>query len=332
MSSLKSITQEYITKYPDLLNLTLAKLMHHERPDLFKSADNARSLIRMIKGAQGNKSRKGKEKTAFFEIAEIMQKYAIEQAARKYDTEFKLSGEQVIGVISDIHIPHQDNEALTAALSYLYEADINTLLINGDLVDFYQISRFSRDPLERSFCYEVEMTKNFFIALREMFGDDIRILWKLGNHEDRYESFLRSNAPQLLGIEHFSLKALFELEKYNVELILSKQKIKAGKLNIVHGHEFGESIFSPVNPARGLFLRAKASTLAGHNHQTSEHHENDINNNPTGCWSMGCLCSLTPEYRPFAFTKWNHGGAVVYVHEDDSFHVDNFRIIDGVMV
>ena len=37
---------------------------------------------------------------------------------------------------------------------------------------------------------------------------------------------------------------------------------------------------------------------------------------------------LAPEYRPFAFTKWNLGAAWVEVYEDGSFMVDNFRIIE----
>jgi len=84
-----------------------------------------------------------------------------------------------------------------------------------------------------------------------------------------------------------------------------------------------------VNPARGLFLRAKASILAGHNHQTSAHHENDINGSQTACFSTGCLCDLQPDYRPFAFTKWNHGAAIVELNKEGNFSVDNFRIIEG---
>jgi hypothetical protein len=100
-------------------------------------------------------------------------------------------------------------------------------------------------------------------------------------------------------------------------------------LLVIHGHEFGESVFSPVNPARGLFLKAKCSVLAGHNHQTSQHHENNLKGDSMACFSTGALCQLTPEYRPFAFTKWNHGFAIVEIEESGIFEVHNYRVIDG---
>jgi hypothetical protein len=124
------------------------------------------------------------------------------------------------------------------------------------------------------------------------------------------------------------LENIFELQDLGIELIESRSRALFGSLNVIHGHEFGQSFFNPVNPARGLFLRAKTSTLAGHNHQTSSHHENNLNGKPTACFSMGCLCDLSPEYRPFAGTKWNHGFAIVDL-DGETFRVHNHRIING---
>ena len=114
-----------------------------------------------------------------------------------------------------------------------------------------------------------------------------------------------------------------------IQLFKDWKVIEAGKLSIIHGHEFGGSFFNPVNAARGLFMRAKSSVLAGHNHQTSEHQEGNIKGDSIACWSTGCLCELSPEYRPMAFTKWNLGAAIVDHNEDGQFFVDNFRIIKG---
>jgi hypothetical protein len=133
--------------------------------------------------------------------------------------------------------------------------------------------------------------------------------------------------PELRKVVDLQLGKIFRTDELGIKIINSKQRAKFGSLNVIHGHEFGESVFSPVNPARGLFLRAKASILAGHNHQTSSHHENDLNGKPTACFSTGCLCDLEPDYRPFAFTKWNHGFAIVEV-DGKEFYVHNYRIIN----
>jgi hypothetical protein len=44
------------------------------------------------------------------------------------------------------------------------------------------------------------------------------------------------------------------------------------------------------------------------------------------CFSTGCLCQLTPKYRPFAYTKWNHGFAIVEIDGDGSFEVNEIQI------
>jgi hypothetical protein len=138
-------------------------------------------------------------------------------------------------------------------------------------------------------------------------------------------------APELLGVREFELKYLLGLDARGIDLITDKRIMKANDLNIVHGHEFGQSIFSPVNIARGLFLRGKVSAMQGHNHQTSSHTESDMNGNIVTTWSLGCLCELNPAYLPI--NKWNHGFCIINLHEDlVNYEVINYRIHKGKIV
>jgi hypothetical protein len=151
------------------------------------------------------------------------------------------------------------------------------------------------------------------------------ITYKLGNHEERLERYLIQKAPALYGWEILSWSNLIGMPE--ITIIDNKRVIKAGKLSIVHGHEFGrQQVFNPVNPARGYFMRAKASVLGGDKHQTSEHIESDINGKIIGAWSTGCLCDLHPKYLPI--NRWNLGAAIVE-HDGDQYEVDNFKIING---
>jgi hypothetical protein len=197
--------------------------------------------------------------------------------------------------------------------------------LNGDTCDFYGLSRWEKDPRKRKFSQELEDTKKFLRSLKEAF--DVPIYFKVGNHEERLESYLRIKAPELLDVNEFQLDILLNFGELGIELITDKTIIKAGNLNIAHGHEFGRSVFSPVNPARGYYMKSKTSTMCGHNHQTSEHTEPDLNGKITTVWSTGCLCELHPMYMPV--NKWNHGFAIVNVAKNGSFDVDNYRIIEG---
>ncbi len=96
----------------------------------------------------------------------------------------------------------------------------------------------------------------------------------------------------------------------------------------IHGHEYVGGISAPVNPARGLFLKAKVSTFQGHNHQTSEHTEPTLTGKMVTTWSLGCLSELHPAYMPL--NKWNHGFAEVDLDPNgEDFEFNNKRIFKG---
>ena len=58
-SSIKhNIVREYIKKFPNTANKTLANLIYKDSPELFSSAESCRSVIRIIRGVNGQRSRK----------------------------------------------------------------------------------------------------------------------------------------------------------------------------------------------------------------------------------------------------------------------------------
>ena len=338
------LIKKYIEKHIDDLNntdeplgkLTLARWIVRDNPDIFseKDIDRIRGTIRYYTGNLGDKYRhlsQFEAPPADKGAAQAKGRSLPESHAKKH-TPYKIEGNK-IGIISDVHIPYHDASAICAALDYFQKKGVDTILLNGDILDFWKISRFIKKGIKPDLVEEIEAGREFLAWLRWQMPD-VKIYYKLGNHEARWEMYLWEKAGEMAKALHMEFgpslgfKQFLHLDDLGIQYIPENQQIKAGKLNIIHGHEFGGSFFNPVNAARGLFMRSKASTLAGHNHQTSEHQEGNINGDAIACWSTGCLCELSPEYRPFAFTKWNLGAAWVEVFEDGSFMVDNFRIID----
>ena len=135
-----------------------------------------------------------------------------------------------------------------------------------------------------------------------------------------------------LGAKIFGLVSLaekLEAKESGIEIVESRQMMKVGKLHVIHGHELGRSVFSPVNPARGLYLKAKKSALCAHYHQTSEHVEKNLDDKIESCWTIGCLCYMKPDYSPV--NKWNHGFAEI-VEDDGMYAVKNYKIVNGKVV
>jgi len=331
------LVTEYINKIDgDFKNRTLAKKIVKENPGLYpeqneKEIDSVRAVIRRLRGSAGSRDRcQARPEWVREEMkpSEYMKKY-LEAGEMVGKGVWTLPDEyKKVLILSDLHIPYHHLPAIEVALDYGINKGVDTIYINGDLIDFYKISRWAKDPTRRGIQDEIDMTRRFLEGLS---GLGLKVFWKMGNHEDRWNNYFLQNAPELYGINAIQLPSVFALDELNIELIDHK-RVQLGSLNVIHGHEFGQSFFNPVNPARGLFLRAKTSTIAGHNHQTSAHHENNINGKQTACFSTGCLCDLEPEYMPMAYTKWNHGAAVVDLEENGYFKVNNFRIVEGRVV
>jgi predicted phosphodiesterase len=202
---------------------------------------------------------------------------------------FDIPGKNRTLILSDVHIPFHSPEALELALDYGREKKCTLILLNGDIADHYSISRWQTDPGLRDFPGEVLAIKKFLKGLRKNFPK-ARIIYKHGNHEERYSVFMQHKCPEFLGLEQFEWGNVFSLPENKVELVHQKRPITLGKLNVIHGHEYPGGISAPVNPARGLFLRGKCHAICGHLHQSSQHSEKTLEQSVVSTWSTGCLC------------------------------------------
>lgn len=232
-------------------------------------------------------------------------------------------------VLSDVHLPYHDKQTVELAVKTAQRQRVAGVLLNGDILDSHELSTFDKDPSAPRYIAEREAGIQFLGWLRDRLPQ-ARIVYKAGNHEERLDRYLMKRAPALFGLKQVQLPAILEMERFDVEWVGDKRVVRLGRLNVIHGHEYRGGQTNPVNPARGLFLRAKSTALCGHFHQTSEHHEPDITGKAKGCWSTGCACQLSPAYSPL--NKWNHGFALVEVGKAGVFSVRNLRVMDGGIV
>lgn len=318
----------YLDKWPEVPSLTLAKKIYKEHPNAFPSLDAARSKIRFYRGKAGEDHRRRNIEKRFYEQGERSKApFNLPESYAKPRTPVEIEGKRIL-CLYDLHIPYHENEAIEIALKEGHKRKCDTVFLGGDILDCHLLSNFVKEPDARKFGEELEATRQFIRYVRQRFPK-ATIYYKEGNHEERFFKYMRIKAPELLDVKEFSLPKILWLEHYGVEWVHGRTKANIGKLSIFHGHEFGKTVFSPVNPARGLFMRTKASSMCGHYHQTSEHPETTVNGKIITCWSVGGLCHLSPEFRPYS--NWNHGFAVIE-KEGDMFHVENKKIYQGHLI
>jgi predicted phosphodiesterase len=287
----------------------LARIMYSENNILFKDEENARDVLRYIEGKHGAKE-KEKVMGSKYVISEarLYNPYNLPTSDETEYNPFNIAGHKRIVIFSDIHVPYHSMSAITAALDYCKKENPDALLINGDMLDCFQLSRFIKDPRKRHFAEELRIFKELIDIFKKVLN--CKIYFKYGNHEERYEHFLFTKAKELVGIDEFELENIIKARANGIEII----------------NEFSTGFFSPVNVARGLFLRGKTSAIQGHSHQTSEHTESNMNGKITTTWSVGCMSELHPAYAPI--NKWNHGFAIVDL-DGEKFNVRNKRIYKG---
>jgi predicted phosphodiesterase len=302
----------------DMPTLKLARIVYQDNPLLFNSIETARTALRSIEGKAGQRVAIRKEVDG-----RPKNPYNLPQSDEAIYEPYQLKAKRLL-VLSDIHIPYHSIDALTCAFDYAKKEKPDAILLNGDTIDFFGLSRFMKDPKKRSVAHELQAFKELVDVIKKTFN--AKIYYKMGNHCERYEHFLWMKAHELVGIEEFDFSNIIKARAEGIEIIKDKRIMKAGDLNIIHGHEFGGSVFSPVNIARGLFLKGKVSAMQGHNHSTSEHTESNMNGEITTTWSLGCLCELHPAYLPI--NKWNWGMALIDI-DGQNFEVRNKRIFKG---
>jgi hypothetical protein len=316
------VIKEALLNFPKSSKHTIANVLFKNNPLLFKDFEDARYAVRYQTGATGKgRNKKPIEHKTDFSGANP---YGLPPTEAKPFTPYILpKANNNILFLSDIHLPYHDINALTLALKYGKEKNVNTIYLNGDILDCYKASFHEQDPKNRDMSYELEQGRQFIDLLKREFPK-AKIFYKFGNHEMRWERFLRIKAPVCLGMDEFRLDVLLKLGEKGVTFIENKQLVIAGKLHMIHGNEYKGG--GGINVARTLWLRAGDNVIAGDKHKTQSGLKTNIDKSVTGTWSVGCLCELNPDYLPF--NEWNLGFAHITIESDGNFMVENKQIIN----
>lgn len=324
ISAEAKLVHEFLDKFPKHGDHSIAKAIYAAHPGTFKDAESARSRVRYYRGNMGKQSKKA----ATHAPAPKANPFGLPETSATPVPAFVLPKHCTnILVVGDFHAPYHDVPAITAAFKYGRKAKVNTVIINGDLIDFHRQSRFTVDPRSRSTKDEFDACRAILVSMRKAFPN-ADIFYLKGNHCFRWETWLMTKAPEIFGDPYFEMENRLGLNDLKIKSLGDTTTIKAGKLQIAHGHTVIRGVFAPVNPARGAFMKAKQSLLINHTHKVSEHTETTMDGQMITCWSLGCLCDLNPAYSPHC-NNYAHGFAHVRLDANGDYTVRNMRILNG---
>jgi UDP-2,3-diacylglucosamine pyrophosphatase LpxH len=222
----------------------------------------------------------------------------VKQSARKIN---------LVGIINDIHFPFQDRPALDRALAILKENRPDMIVVDGDLLDCYEASKYERIPnFGRMLKDEIPMGRDFLEDLRQDHPDAI-IKYVEGNHEFRVKNYVLRNAPAVFDAD-FLFNQL-HLRPLGIEWVSTKDGAAKWTDTFfdLEGIKIGH--FDRVNAGAGMTVKSLMTNKGGsfvqaHVHRAAIRYFTNINGDTTFGMESPCLC-LPPHYGNI--TDWQRG-------------------------
>jgi hypothetical protein len=213
-------------------------------------------------------------------------------------------------VACDFHVPFVDDKWLAFLLKKL-KADIpDKLIISGDFLDLYSISRFDSAPCRADDLeYELTIAREILQKFRDI-SKKMEIVFIVGNHEARMETFLSRGKN----------KALFNLACLKIENLLNFNTYKVTKIDhiyhlndsyiITHGSRCG------LTAAQAECLSFVSSGMSGHVHKHIPFRRHTLNSKLQ--WdSLPCMCDI--DHAGYAINikhTWENGFAEIEYAKD----------------
>jgi len=229
---------------------------------------------------------------------------------------------QKVFLICDIHIPFHDQIAVDAALGYADRYKPDTIVIDGDMMDFYKCSRFTKKTGKHDIKGELKMGREFLTDLRKR-HPKAKMIFKEGNHESHLERYVLENAVEIADLVDDLLINKLDLSALDIEY--RKDFFSIGKLWYLHGHEkpTGGNADYVTNV---MFKYVLDHCIFGHHHRVQEKIFKRIDGSTLWVGAVGYLGGPM-DYAPL--NNWSQGFATVDYGRNGTFHAKLFKIQGG---
>lgn len=155
------------------------------------------------------------------EIREYAEESVLGSVGRWTKKYRETSGVKHVIVGSDFHGQFVDPLALRVWLDTIQDVQPDVVVLNGDVTDFPQVSRFTLMPGAGSLSLqaEIDWTRENILARTRKAAPKAAILYVIGNHEHRLIRYLADTAPELASLRCLRWDTLFGIEDLGIEMV-----------------------------------------------------------------------------------------------------------------
>jgi len=225
--------------------------------------------------------------------------------------------------IGDIHVPFHDHVAVKLLVEFLKWFQPQRIYLIGDVVDFYPLSRFDRDPARiGTLQIELDECVDLFTEIRDI-CPHAEMFFREGNHEKRLTRYLWQH-DEIESLRCLDIKELLNLEELHIEHIEYNGHLDHYRSFLV---EHGDLCRKHSGyTARAMMEKRQLSGICGHTHRLGAHYQTDHAGQKVW-YENGCLCRLDPEYivgKP----NWQQGFTIAHNWEN-RFQVEQVPVMRG---
>ncbi|KKL53873.1 hypothetical protein LCGC14_2271060 [marine sediment metagenome] len=225
----------------------------------------------------------------------------------------KINFQGTVAIIGDTHNPFQDQRALHEVELFLKELQPDLLVYEGDMGDFYQLSKFDKNPARADqLQQDLNSTASMFKRHSVILPHTRKILIP-GNHEYRLQRFLWGQSPALASLDCLTVEGLYGLADSGVEIVNYEEGVL---FNGVFWATHGDVIRAHSGyAAKGMSDKHGGCGMHGHTHRLGSYYKRD-RFGMFGWWENGCLCNLEPDW--ISHPNWQQGFSLVHFSKTGS--------------
>lgn len=244
--------------------------------------------------------------------------------------------ERLVVALGDTQFPFEEPAAWALTLLWLRDVKPAEVILTGDIIDAYSVSKFEKDP-RLSYGEEIQHTHDRLAELRAAVGPEAKVTFVPGNHELRHTRYVRNEAPQLVGLrdhatgrELLSLPHLLGLDIIGIDWVGPEANAMGDEYlngvyritdDLVATHGFHAKKGGGGASLLPLVDAWQVSVVGGHDHRQGIGQRTVggvIGAAPTKlrAISTGMLCRRNLGYLPADTSDWQWGFAVISMTSD----------------
>lgn len=219
-------------------------------------------------------------------------------------------------ITSDWQVSYEDGRSLKLVEQFAQDWQPDVVVFNGDLLDCTALGKYRLTLEERSSLEEEIERLRFYLKEWRASCPQAEMVYVMGNHEQRLQSYITDHAPELQFLVEgpLALERLLDIEDMTVVGAY-------GAAYEWHGVYVTHGVIRTENAAMGNLKREGSSGVSGHTHRLGSAFRRD-RSGEHGWFECGCLCNLdAPGSPPPTFpgvNNWQQGFVYGYGRHDES--------------